>query len=294
MILRPSSQFRIVWQISDPLDATTYYPQAVIKNSYTGATLDTLNLEADGDGRYSKLWRVIEDTSSIGLQIDITVTVYTDSGHTVKSPNHYVENRVYEIEANRNFGGGGVGINYLEIRKIIKQEIEKIIFPTIPKVDEEMLHLKIDTGFENLSNRVSRVEGQNNKNTKEFLEKLNGLNVIDDIRNQTDGIVAEIQTRDEYFESLKEILQQEIEQIRILYEKIVEMDTNTNELFGDVKSVSKAIEKLQEKDTNKKRKALEVQNKVRNFVSEMAETIEVEEPEENPIEKYKIMAKKLI
>jgi hypothetical protein len=135
--LRPGSSFNIVWQISDPLDSTTYYPQVVIYDSVKNLVLDTVNLTLDSSGRYSALWQVPQDSYNLGLQIDMTVRIYTDSGHTTVSPNYQIENRIYKIKnETQNFGGSGDYTDYRHIAKLIKEEVALVSLSFVPLIDE--------------------------------------------------------------------------------------------------------------------------------------------------------------
>lgn len=126
--LRPQQSFTVVRQIANHLDAGTYYVQAVIRNAYTDAVLATLNLEDRGSQRFSKNWQVTADPSGQGLYVSIVTSVYTDSGYTTKSENYGDEENTHlvaELPTSGRFGGGG-GIDSGTLRRIVKEELEKV------------------------------------------------------------------------------------------------------------------------------------------------------------------------
>lgn len=128
MILRPQRNFTVVRQLANHLDASTYYVRAVIRDSYTDEILATLNLDDKGGQRFTKSWLVAPDPSGLGRDISIVSSVYTDSGYTTKSENYGDEENGYLIEANNLIGrGGGSGIDAYTVRKIVKEELEKVI-----------------------------------------------------------------------------------------------------------------------------------------------------------------------
>ncbi len=126
-ILRPNQTFRVLWVTADPSDNTTYFPQVTIKETLSGKTLlAATNLVLDSAGRYYYDWIVPGDTNGGGTQIDVTVIVYTDSGHSLYS-SYERENRVYNIfdlASLMRGGGGGASFDWEDMRKLIKQELE--------------------------------------------------------------------------------------------------------------------------------------------------------------------------
>lgn len=125
MILRPQRNFTIVRQIANHVDVATYYVQAVIRDSYTDAILDTLQLTARGGQRFSKNWQVPADSSGQGRDISIVTSVYSDSGYTTKSENYGDEENSYIIEdKNLGLGGGGSGVDSYDVRRIFKEELK--------------------------------------------------------------------------------------------------------------------------------------------------------------------------
>lgn len=128
--ISPQKVFPITWVNSVPGDSTTYYPRAVVKNAQTGATLATVDLSLVSTGYYSYNYTAPHDPSQTGtgLYITVTVSVYTDSGHTTLDQNFAVVSDQYLVkqilDANMTLGGGGV--DYIEVRKILREELKKL------------------------------------------------------------------------------------------------------------------------------------------------------------------------
>lgn len=126
-ILQPQQDFPIVRQIANHNDATLYYVEAVVRDA-DGVLIDRVQLVSQGDQRYQKRYRVPVDRSGAGAYISIVTSVYTDSGYTTKSPNYGDEENTYLIFdrlANRGGGSGGGNLDQGDIRRIIREELEK-------------------------------------------------------------------------------------------------------------------------------------------------------------------------
>src|SRR5947209_2026571 len=111
LILHPQNSFTVVRQIANHLDTDTNYVRAVIRNAYTDAIIDTLDLTDKGSQRFSKNWQVPADPSGQGFYISIVTSVYTDSGYTTKNPNYGDEENTYLVQDRvplARHGGGGV------------------------------------------------------------------------------------------------------------------------------------------------------------------------------------------
>lgn len=122
--LQPQQDFVILWENSDPLDTTTYYPRVVIRDAISGTTLDTIDLSlvAGSTSLYRYTWQPPADVSGAGRQINMTVKVYDDSGHTSLAASKAIENRDYLIMdrlRHMGGGGGGVSVDYKKIGTIV-------------------------------------------------------------------------------------------------------------------------------------------------------------------------------
>lgn len=126
-ILQPQQDFPIVRQIANHTDATVYYVEAVVRDA-DGNILDSVRLVSQGDQRYQKRYRVPVDRSGSGAYISIITSVYTDAGYTTKSPNYGDEENTYLIFdrlVNRGGGSGGGNLEQGDIRRIIREELDK-------------------------------------------------------------------------------------------------------------------------------------------------------------------------
>ena len=148
LTLRTSGNFTVVRQIANHLDSDTNYVRAVIRNAYTDAILDTLDLTDKGSQRFSKNWRVPGDPSGEGFYISIVTSVYSDSGYTTKNANYGDEENTYLVADREGaLRGGGSGVDARTVRRIISEELDKL--PKPEKVEmpemEKMPEMKWDT-----------------------------------------------------------------------------------------------------------------------------------------------------
>lgn len=174
MRLEPQETFTIARQIGRHTDTSTYYLQAVIRNSRTDEVLDTVNLEDQGNQRFTQDWQVPADPSGQGFYIDITTSVYTDSSYNNKSPNYADETETYLVQRryNPNLGGGG-GYNFTpdEVRGIIKEEVQKALTGQ-DKVD-----------ITPVSQRL-----------KALMDRVEGMDQFQDVKGELQAIRSEVQS----------------------------------------------------------------------------------------------------
>lgn len=128
--LQPQEQFTIVRQLGDHTDSSTYYVQAVVRNSIDDTILKTINLTDKGSRRFKALYEVPADISGMGFYIDITTSVYTDSGYTIKSTAYSDENDsylVFDRIVGAGGGGGGMDVDYKRIETMLSKSQGSII-----------------------------------------------------------------------------------------------------------------------------------------------------------------------
>lgn len=147
MQIRPNAPLPIVYVISDPSDSATYYVRSVIRNSATGSIIQVsganfvnLTVSASNSRRFSKTIQSPQDSSGVGFYIDVTTTVYTDSGYTTVSPVYQEENVKYLVlepwTTGLGLGGGGwtgekaASIDYEKIKALILE-----VFTNLPTTD---------------------------------------------------------------------------------------------------------------------------------------------------------------
>lgn len=139
--ISPTKEFLIVWNGADPSDTTTLYVRAVVQNAKTLAVLATVNLTDRGNHLFSASYITPPDPNTIGngLQIIITITVYTDLGYTIPSQNYARESRDYLVKtlisASQFWGPGGDSFDPKEIKKLLKEvlaEAKPVESPSFP------------------------------------------------------------------------------------------------------------------------------------------------------------------
>lgn len=123
LVLQPQASFTIVRQIPNHLDASTYYVQAVIRNAYTDAIIDTVQLTSRGGQRFSKNWTVPADPSQQGFYVSIVTSVYTDSGYTTKSGDYGDDENTYLVQERVMTLMRGGSLDAFTVRQIIKEEL---------------------------------------------------------------------------------------------------------------------------------------------------------------------------
>ena len=280
--LRPTEYFPIVRVIGDTQDSTTYYVKAIIRNSDTGAIIDTVNLTDQGSRRFSKKWQVVADVGGEGFYVDITTTIYTDSGYTIEAGDYAEESETYLIQERYNtvFGngsGGGVDIDYKKLRKIVQEEIKFIVIP-----EQEKVNLKIvEEGIKQAISGIENIKFPEQKETDlsgVIKEILNTQRAINDkpVTERTDLTPALVKNSQENKENLNQILSK----LELLFKFVKEDLSNNNNSNNEI--VTKGNKELIEKITsmfidktpafklvmpeNKEEKEEEKPKKIRNFL----------------------------
>lgn len=148
IILQPQVDFGLTRQLSNHLDAATYYVQAKVYD-VDGVLIDTANLTDKGGQRFSRRWRVPVDRSGQGAYISIITSVYTDSGYTTKSDNYGDEENTYlvfdRVLGARGGGSGGGNLDIGTIRRVVAEELEKALPEEVEEEPEEVEIEKPDT-----------------------------------------------------------------------------------------------------------------------------------------------------
>jgi hypothetical protein len=145
----PQTTLPLVYLIQDHTDSNTYYVRAVVKNSHDGTVLKTIDLVDGGNRRFTASYNIpaMEDK-----YIDITTTVYSDSGYTTKAQDKYetIEQYLVKTQWGLQFGGGGgdrivkgTEIDYKKIKKMIDDAISGI--EKVEKYDDSALLIGIKT-----------------------------------------------------------------------------------------------------------------------------------------------------
>ncbi len=169
--LSPQEAFPIVYVLADPNDLATYYVRSVLRNSANGAIIQVsganfVNLTDGGSRRFTKTIQAPNDPSGQGLWMDITTTVYKDSGYTIKSENYFEQVDKYLVQQrwSQAFGMGGGGALTIkdsqsgssnkftleELKTALKDVLENFTFPE-PKLES------VKTSLGDLDENLSRV-----------------------------------------------------------------------------------------------------------------------------------------
>lgn len=134
---RPQTQIYITYVIPNPSEASTFFPQAVVKNTKTGATVATVNLTQDANNslRYTGSFMAPADSTGDGYYLDVITTPYTDAGHTAASQNYWAAtNQYFVYQAPSNYGGGYMELTPKVVREIVEENIRSIKFPEPQKI----------------------------------------------------------------------------------------------------------------------------------------------------------------
>jgi hypothetical protein len=188
MQLQPKEYFVIARAISDPLDATTYYVRAEIRNAKTDAVIDTLNLTDKTAGRFTTNWQVPEDSSGLGFYITIITRVYTDDAYTILADSYSQEIQTYLVQerANPNLGGGAGGpdIDYKKITNLFSQAAENIaksVKPVVSIGKQDLYPLsagiqRVESAVRELADVISKKPNPKGVNLSPILEAIKKLN----------------------------------------------------------------------------------------------------------------------
>lgn len=123
MQVSPNSVIPVSYSTTIPGDTTLYYVQAVLRDTQSSTILQILNLTnvSSTPNRYTGLFNPVSDPSGLGRPVDVTISVYTDSGHTALSPNYQIVQYNYVVLQPwiQNLGtGGGLNIDYEKLQKM--------------------------------------------------------------------------------------------------------------------------------------------------------------------------------
>ena len=242
--LQPQENYTIVRQLPDPSDSTTYYIQAVVRNSVTDAILKTVNLEDKGSCRFKANYQVPADVEGLGFYIDITTNVYTDSGYTTKSGSYADELEQYLVfdrikPAMGGGGGGGSDVDYKKIQKMI-DKIVKEIPPSVPTnfgpVMEQLQELKT---------AVSSIEIPE-------MEEIEFKPLLDAVASAEDRIVKAIDEKDvtpetdltPVLDKIETKIQDTLDGLSSLGDKVEAVDAAITEYIDEYRTEQSAEEKM--------------------------------------------------
>lgn len=164
MQISPLQALPVAYETSIPGDTTLYYVQAVLRDTASSAVLQALNLKnvSSTPNRYVGSFNGsnLTDASGLGHAVDVTITVYTDSGYSVLSPNYQILQTSYMVLQPwiNNLGmGGGLNIDYDKLQKMFdgkkmdNAEIGNELSRRIPKFDYSKISEATETSRSALS-----------------------------------------------------------------------------------------------------------------------------------------------
>jgi len=247
---------------------STYYVQAVVRDSVSDEIIDTINLTDRGNGRFTKVWEVPADISGLGFYIDITTSVYTDSGYSTKADTYGDEvdsYLVFDRIVNRGGGSGGSDVDYKKIEKILVQTVKPLLDRKEINLDPILTQIKgvltavkgieIPTPEKLDNSAVISAISQSEKvivkaiEDKEVTEKteLAPLQeaIIDAINEKEPELAPVIEKIDEVHETLKEFIQYDAER------EDMSESTAVSKLKGIMDIIETAPKKEQETEDEK-------------------------------------------
>jgi hypothetical protein len=186
--LQPQTSFTIVRQLGDHTDLNTYYVRAVVRDSVSDSILQTVNLTNKTSGRFKGDYITPADRLGFGVYIDITTSVYTDSGYTTKSSSYSDENETYLVQDRILKSNGGSGIGIRDIKDAMSSELAKVVPKITPKKTKDITipqpinyskeFSSIFTALSSIAGLVSKIEMP----SKEKVELEPVLNAISDAK----------------------------------------------------------------------------------------------------------------
>lgn len=121
--ISPNTAIPVSYVTTIPGDVTLYFVRAVLRDTQSSTILQTLNLKnvSSTPNRYTGVFSPVSDPSGLGRMIDITISVYTDSGYTTLSNNYQILQLNYTVLQPWIQGlgtGGGLNIDYEKLQKM--------------------------------------------------------------------------------------------------------------------------------------------------------------------------------
>lgn len=245
----PQKTVRVIRFLNNPSDDGTYYCKAFIYDAVDGTLLDSFALTDDGDKTFSKLWQTPADPTGEGRQLIVSIVCYDDSGYTNVSPVYGTEKDSWLIQARvQNYGGGG-GIDYTEVAKVIRALLKEA------KGEEKELDLSpVFDALDGTETRlISRMERMTPEEREEFdFTKIEDIfkKAIKDLKETAEGVENLIDTfKDVYGEALGSIAENHQKFGTESQEKLAHsmkefIEEVRSELDKGGKSLSEAVKKV--------------------------------------------------
>lgn len=183
MQIEPQTPLALVYKIEDPsLFTNTYYVRAKIRDSYTGSLIESINLTRSSDGsRYTSQTNSPADPSGLGRLIDVTISVYSDSGYTTYASEGFAERiERFLVRTQQHFFGGVSGgssdIDYDRIEKILEKVVTvKVDTPRINFSEvNTLLNFLIDL-VEKLDKKISLLPTETKSDYTPIISNINSI-----------------------------------------------------------------------------------------------------------------------
>lgn len=183
MQIEPQTPLALVYKIEDPsLFTNTYYVRAKIRDSYTGSLIESINLTRSSDGsRYTSQTNSPADPSGLGRLIDVTISVYSDSGYTTYASEGFAERiERFLVRTQQHFFGGVSGgnsdIDYDRIEKILEKVVTvKVDIPQINFSEvKTLLNFLIDL-VEKLDKKISLLPTETKSDYTPIISNINSI-----------------------------------------------------------------------------------------------------------------------
>lgn len=192
MQVNPQEKIGLTALISDPSDTTPYFVRCVMRDSQTNTVLGSVKLTQDpaNTRRYFGYIEAPSNNTPTGRHINITTSIYTDSGYSVYSPNYQevLEKLVVAVRWTLAYGGGGGDL-----------------FGTTPDYSKQVRAAVKDT-IEPVFGRLSKLLNGSRKNAKTVADPESEKRIISAVRaaGKAQGIPDKLATLAETIETLLE------------------------------------------------------------------------------------------
>lgn len=267
MEIEPQSIIPLVYQITDPTDATVYFVRAVIRDSLTGSTIGTKNLTSQGSGRYTSSTLAPADSTGFGRHIDITITVYTDSGYSVVSTTYArIIDKYLSHHKNVSFGGGtgGAEIDYLKLQKMIDNSLEKALEGMKPK---ELDLNPVYEAIRGIGMKIDTYEQAEEPENEEIDKPVDFSPVLNSLKDTLEKIIFEIKHID--FPEEKEIdFSPLLQSLQSISEKVDAQTSMSSSHKEEIKKgISDAIESVNNSaQTDRAKQLSEISSKLAGLI----------------------------
>ena len=250
--ISPRQYLPITGQISDPLDTATYYLRAFIYRfigSDAPELIDTVNLVDRGSQFFSYQWQTLADVSGEGYILSIIVKTYTDSDYTTESINYERTDYKYKIIERVQHLGGGVGVDYKRIKKMI---------------DDRVMGSYPELSLDPVIKEIRGIRTQDNKDVKDTLDKLKkDISNIKLPKQDNSDLAKQIEAIKKQVENIKFPKQEKVD-LKPIVNRInllgLETDKKIKKIFRAIDEIPTTKEEKMDKKVrgifNKKRRSI--------------------------------------